>query len=189
MSARDRGTSHQRTAEPAGIRQLINLPVLVLNQNYEPLNVTRARRAVVMVEMGKAELLENGVGVIRSARAALEIPSVIRLPRLVKRPRLERKMSRYEVFARDDFTCQYCGIRNHDVTLDHVLPRSRQGSHTWENVVCACGRCNRRKAGRTPQEAGMKLMRQPFRPVVKYGGFVPHRYRELNPAWHKYMPA
>jgi len=146
-------------------------------------------RAVVMVEMGKAEMLENGIGVIRSACAALEIPSVIRLPRLVKRPRLERKMNRYEIFARDDYTCQYCGVRNHDITLDHIVPRSRQGRHTWENLVCACGRCNRRKAGRTPQEAGMKLMRQPFHPGVKYGGFVPYRYRELNPAWQKYMPA
>jgi len=170
-----------------GVRQVVNLPVLVLNQNYEPLNVTRVRRAVVMVTMGNAEMLENGIGVIHSARAVIEIPSVIRLPRLVKRPRMERKMSRYEVFVRDDFTCQYCGTKNRDITIDHLIPRSQRGSHTWENVVCACGRCNRRKAGRTPQQAGMKLLRQPFRPVVKYGGFVPYRYRELNPSWRKYL--
>jgi 5-methylcytosine-specific restriction endonuclease McrA len=179
--------THQGYAGPSDTRRTVNLPVLVLNQNYEPLNVTRARRAVVMVAMGNAEMLEDGNGVIRSAHAALEIPSVIRLPRLVKRPRLERKMSRHQVFIRDDFTCQYCGVKNHDVTIDHVVPRSQRGSHTWENLVCACGRCNRRKAGRTPQQAGMKLLRQPFRPVVKYGGFVPYHYRELNPAWRKYL--
>jgi 5-methylcytosine-specific restriction endonuclease McrA len=186
MSWHDTVTPSQRSG-PSDARQVVNLPVLVLNQNYEPLNVTRVRRAVVMVALGSAEMLENGIGMIHSTRAALEIPSVIRLPRLVKRPRLERKMSRYEVFVRDDFTCQYCGVKNRDITLDHVIPRSQQGSHTWENVVCACGRCNRRKAGRTPQQASMKLMRQPFRPVVKYGGFVPYRYRELNPVWRKYL--
>ncbi len=177
------------TGQAPGPRQMVNLPVLVLNQNYEPLNVTRVRRAVVLVHQGKAEMLENGIGVIHTAQAALEIPSVIRLPRLVKRPRRERKMSRYEVLVRDAFTCQYCGRQHHDVTIDHVIPRSRQGDHTWENVVCACGRCNRGKAGRTPGEAGMRLSRQPFRPVIRYGGFVPQRYRNLNPAWQKYMPA
>ena len=135
------------TGQAPGPRQMVNLPVLVLNQNYEPLNVTRVRRAVVLVHQGKAEMLENGIGVIHTAQAALEIPSVIRLPRLVKRPRRERKMSRYEVLVRDAFTCQYCGRQHHDVTIDHVIPRSRQGDHTWENVVCACGRCNRGTSG------------------------------------------
>ena len=170
-------------------RQVVNLPVLVLNQNYEPLNVTRVRRAVVLMGLGKAEMLENGIGVIHSARAVLEIPSVIRLPRLVKRPRRERKMNRYEVLVRDQFTCQYCGSQTRDITIDHVIPRSRQGDHSWENVVCACARCNRRKAGRTPHEAGMKLNRKPFRPALGFGGYVPQRYRNLNPAWRKYLPA
>lgn len=167
---------------------MINYPVLVLNQNYEPLTVCRARRAIVLIFRGKAEMLENGVGFIHSATAVFDLPSVIRLDYLIKRPRRQRKLTRFEVFNRDKFTCQYCSKQSRQLTLDHVMPRYRGGPHTWENVVSACVPCNRHKAGRTPQEAHMRLIRLPS--VPKGGPLfnIPYRYRQTQSEWRKYLP-
>ena len=126
---------------------MINFPVLVLNQSYEPLNICRVRRAIVLLYQNKAEMLENGSGFIRSANSEFQVPSVIRLARIIRRPpRLGRKLTRLEVFKRDHYTCQYCGKESRQLTLDHVIPRYRDGQHSWENVVSACVPCNRRKA-------------------------------------------
>jgi len=102
---------------------MINSPVLVLNQNYEPLNVCRARRAVVMLWGGKAEVLENNSDVIHSPTVAIRVPSVIRLANFIKRPRMQRRLSRREIFIRDNYTCQYCGHETRELTIDHVVPR------------------------------------------------------------------
>ena len=144
---------------------MINSPVLVLNQSYEPLNICRVRRAVVLLHQGKAEMLENGSGFIHSANHIFPLPSVIRLAYMIKRPRPERKLTRFEVFNRDRYTCQYCGKETHQLTLDHVVPRYRGGQHVWKNIVSACIPCNRRKAGRTPAEAGMRLICPPLSPT------------------------
>jgi len=167
---------------------MINYPVLVLNQNYEPLAVCRARRALILVYEGKAEMLENGVGTIRSAREIFALPSVIRLDYLIKRPRREKKLTRYEIFNRDHYTCQYCGKESRQLTLDHVLPRYRGGQHTWENVVSACAHCNRHKAGRTPQEANMKLIHEPAPPRRHSIFTVPYQYVHSKQEWQKYLP-
>jgi 5-methylcytosine-specific restriction endonuclease McrA len=166
---------------------LINHPVLVLNQSYEPLTVCRARRAVVLVFQGKAEMLEDGLGYMHSIAQTVPIPSVIRLGQMVRRPRRERKMSRYEIFNRDKYTCQYCGEQSRHLTLDHVIPRYRGGQHTWENVVSACVACNRRKAGRTPREANMKLIRMPAPPTGSHLFVVPHQYLNKRDEWRKYF--
>lgn len=166
--------------------KLTNLPVLVLNQSYEPLNICRVRRAVVLIQNGKAEMLENGLGTLHSAKELFEIPSVIRLGAMIKRPRSERKMTRFEIFHRDNYTCQYCGRTTHQLTLDHIMPKHRGGPHTWENVVSACVQCNRRKAGRTPEEAGMKLIRRPTKPYNHSFFNIPHRLREKTD-WQKYL--
>ena len=136
---------------PLSGAQLIHAPVLVLNLNYVPLNICNVRRAVILVGKGKAELLENHRGQLRTVSSLVDVPSIIRLVYLVKKPFLPRKLSKKEVFLRDKFTCQYCGKKVPDLTLDHVVPRRQHGSHTWENVVAACNRCNLRKAGRTPR--------------------------------------
>ena len=168
---------------------MINVPVLVLNQNYEPLTVCRARRAVVLLYQGKAEMLENGVGFVHSVSDAFPLPSVIRLACLIKRRRhLERKLTRYEVFNRDQYTCQYCGKESRQLTLDHVIPRYRGGQHVWENLVSACVPCNRRKAGRTPQEAGMRLVRPPTRPGYSPFLNIPYHYLQTQNEWRKYLP-
>ena len=162
-------------------------PVLVLNQNYEPLNVCNVRRAFVLVDRGKAEIIENGCGYLHTPSALFEIPSVIRLIYLIRRPRPQGRLTRRELFLRDRFTCQYCGKETRDLTLDHVLPRHRGGTHDWENVVAACKLCNHRKAGRTPAEARMHLERQPVRPRSSFfHTFYP--YLEQQEEWRKFVP-
>lgn len=138
--------------------------VLVLNQDFQPLNVCHTHRAVVLLLNAKAEIVLNGRGEIRTPRAVFPRPSVIRLAHQVHRPRLRLKLSRRAVFRRDHATCQYCGIPSNHLTLDHVLPRSRGGAHAWENVVSACPVCNRRKGGKTLEEARMRLLRKPTEP-------------------------
>jgi len=167
---------------------MINLPVLVLNQTYEPLNICRVRRAVVLLYQGKAEMLENGSGFIHSASHIFPVPSVIRLARLIKRPQSEKKLTRLEVFNRDQYTCQYCGKQTRQLTLDHVIPRYRGGEHVWGNVVSACIRCNRRKAGKTPTEAGMRLIRRPSPPRGNTLFYIPYQYLQTQHEWQKYLP-
>ncbi len=168
---------------------MVNSPVLVLNLGYEPLNVCRVRRAIVLIEQQKAEMLENGQGFIRSADRLFAIPSVIRISSMVRRPRRNsKKLTRMEIFRRDHYTCQYCGKQAKQLTLDHVMPRYRGGPHTWENVVSACIPCNRGKAGRTPKEAGMKLSRQPGPPEDASMFFVYDHQRDIRQEWKKYLP-
>ncbi|MFC1958200.1 HNH endonuclease [Chloroflexota bacterium] len=167
---------------------MINLPVLVLNQGYEPVNICRVRRAVVLIYQSKAEMLENGAGFIHSTNCDFPVPSVIRLASIVKRrPWSGRKLTRLEIFKRDRYICQYCGKETQHLTLDHVIPRYRDGQHTWENVVSACVSCNRRKAGRTPQEAGMKLIKQPSQPRDNGLFYIPARYPRARSEWQKYL--
>ena len=144
---------------------LTRSPVLVLNQNYQPLNVCDARRAMSLLGRGKAETIEEGPHYLHSATRIFPLPEVIRLIYMVKRPIHRRKLSRREVFVRDGYRCQYCAKYTRDLTLDHVVPRSRGGLHTWENVASACKKCNHRKAGRTPREANMRLLSRPREPA------------------------
>jgi 5-methylcytosine-specific restriction endonuclease McrA len=167
---------------------MINANVLVLNQNYEPLNVCTARRAFNLVDRGKAEVLEHGRGHLRSSSSFFPLPSVIRLIYLIKKPRPQMRLSRREVFNRDRYMCQYCGRRGQrDLTLDHVIPRHRGGRHTWDNLVTACKGCNHRKAGRTPQEARMHLLRVPYQPRVN-SYYVVYPYLGHEEAWRKFVP-
>jgi len=165
---------------------MIDSPVLVLNQSYEPLNLCRVRRAVILVFCGKAEILENSRGVLHSITRVFPIPSVIRLVYMVKRPRRQRKLTKFEVFSRDQYTCQYCGRQTKELTLDHVIPRRWGGEHAWGNVVSACKVCNRRKGGRTPTEAEMKLLHQPCTPRND-GFYIPYHYLNSHDEWRKYV--
>lgn len=163
-----------------------DLPVLVLNQNYEPLNICRVRRALMLLFRGKAEVMENGRGYIHSVNGVYDIPSVIRLHDFIRKPNRVRRMTKMEVFNRDQFTCQYCGARAKELTIDHVIPRKRGGTHTWDNVVTACVPCNRKKAGRTPKEAGMPLKREP-KPPQKNIFYIPFHYLYTYSEWYKYI--
>lgn len=166
---------------------MIGLPVLVLNQNYQPLNICQVKRAVILILYGKAEVIENGRGVLHSVNGVFDVPSVIRLVYFINRPNQRRKMTKMEIFNRDKYMCQYCGSQTRELTLDHVIPRYRGGGHTWENIVSACIPCNRKKAGRSPMEAGMPLLHNPKSP--KYDGFhVPFQYVRTHLEWQKYLP-
>lgn len=165
---------------------LLRLPVLILNVNYEPLHVCNTKRAMALVFSGKAETILNGRGVIRSTSSEFEVPSVIRLSYMIKRPRPRVSLSKNEVLRRDDFTCQYCGRKTKHLTIDHVVPRRLGGPHTWQNLVAACPACNRRKGGKSPTEANMSLRRQPFEPTAtalyRFG-----RHLQQNQEWRQFI--
>ncbi|MDO8670663.1 MAG: HNH endonuclease [Dehalococcoidia bacterium] len=160
----------------------------MLNQNYEPLNVCNIRRAFVLLDRGKAEVLEHGSGSLHTPTRRLAVPSVIRLVYMIKRPRPQVRLTRREVFVRDSYTCQYCGIKSRDLTLDHVIPRHRGGKHTWDNLTSACKTCNHRKGSRTPDEARMHLYRQPQKP--RPGSYyVFYQHFQHQDEWQKFIPA
>ncbi len=155
---------------------------LVLNASHQPLAVVPVRRAVILVLKDKADVIASDGVVFRSERLALTAPSVVRLRYFVHVPyRAGTALTRRAVFARDGWACQYCGGAAENV--DHVVPKSRGGEHTWENVVAACRRCNSKKENRSPQDAGLTLARQPFAPK---DGFRLSLGR-LEPQWEAYL--
>lgn len=159
--------------------------VLVLNASYEPLNITSWRRAVVLLLKGKAEQLEHNGQLIYQN---LPIPTVIRLRQYVKVPYKEIPLTRRNLLERDRHTCQYCNYKGEELTLDHVLPRSRGGDDSWENLVTACVRCNVKKGNRTPKEANMSLNYQPRRPYSSLLFEISKHTREnSNQEWRKYV--
>jgi len=147
-------------------QERLHRPVLVLNSSYEPINVCAARRALVLVLKGVAAAEEHGNAHVHSARQAVKVPSVIRLLEYRRIPHQTRALSRKNILMRDRYTCQYCmrTMNSGELTLDHVMPRSSSGETTWENLVACCHGCNNRKGSRTPEEAGMRLLRKPFKP-------------------------
>lgn len=176
------------TLKPVGIGR-VNKAVLVLNQNYEPLNVCNLRRALVLVIDGKAEVLEEHSAFICSPQRIFPSPSVIRMVYLIRRPRPRVKLTRREVFIRDNFTCQYCGRQGSDLTIDHIIPRSRGGVHTWENLVSACKSCNHRKGGKTLAQARMVLRTEPREPRASVYYTIERRLdTDVVESWQKFLP-
>ncbi len=162
--------------------------MLVLNATYEPINVCTVRRAVVLLLKEKAEILEHASWQLHSASLSVARPVVIRLVSYVRIPRdtHRRKITRRAVFARDDWTCQYCGARS-NLTVDHVVPRSKGGLSSWENIVASCAPCNRRKGDALPRQVGMRLLREPRtpRPTV----FIQVASPTIPTAWQQYLAA
>ena len=157
---------------------------LVLNATYEPLCVVASKRALVLVLADRAEMLHPGEGVYRSERAAFPEPSVVRLCRYVRVPYQTRvALNRGSVFARDGHRCQYCGAAAENI--DHVIPRSRGGMHSWDNVVAACRSCNSRKEDRTPHEAGFVLRTVPAQPRHRMWALIAGG--SVRPDWEQYL--
>ena len=167
----------------------MNKAVLVLNQNYEPLNVCNVRRAIVLVFDGKAEVLETHPAMVKTPSRAIPSPSVIRMVYLIHRPRPRVKLTRREVFIRDHYTCQYCGRQAGDLTIDHVVPKSKGGAHSWENLVSACKPCNHRKGGKSLGEARMTLKKSPAEPRAGQYYTIERRLDAVvTDSWSKFLP-
>jgi 5-methylcytosine-specific restriction endonuclease McrA len=146
------------------IFQTVNNRVLVLNQDFSPLMVCSIERAFILVYLNKSEMVRSANGhKLRSVTRSFPMPSVIRLNRYVNAPYKGVNLTRQNIFKRDNFECQYCGTKR-DLTLDHVMPSSRGGPHSWLNLVSACKRCNAKKGDYTPDEAGMSLKYKPYKP-------------------------
>ncbi len=164
----------------------MNETVLVLNANFAPINVCTTRRAIGLILTGKASMVMNGRGVIATVSITIDKPSVIRLDRMVKRPRPHVKLCKREIFRRDNYTCQYCGSREGTLTLDHVIPRRLGGDHSWQNLVTACAACNHHKGGRTVAQAGMRLRAQPTEPSSS-AIYIFARHIHQNMEWEPYL--
>ena len=157
---------------------------LVLNASYEPLCVVSARRGVVLVLTGRAVTVQPSAVVMHAERTQVAVPAVVRLTRFVRVPyRASVPMTRKGVLARDGHRCVYCGAAA--TSLDHVVPRSRGGAHTWENVVAACGRCNHQKADRPLHELGWRLPRSPRAPTGAVWRILGSCW--LDPAWLPFL--
>ena len=169
---------------------LDSLKILILNFSYEPLQFCSAKRGIVMVLSGRAEKIECDGYVIRSPTTAFQLPTVIRVLKMVKRNRKYIvAFSKKNILRRDNYTCQYCGNTNPILTVDHVIPKSRGGKSDWTNVVVACKSCNLNKGNLTPDEKGMKLFRTPVKPDFQYAHFsVPSGPESHLETWQKYLP-
>ncbi len=182
---------------------VLNSKVLVLNRSYLPVHITSVRRALSLLYQDVAHAvdteyrtfdfaswaalspLDEAIGLVN---AAIRVPRVILLRSYDRMPRRHVRFSRYNVFLRDQNKCQYCArqLPRSELNLDHVVPRSRGGTSVWENVVCSCHRCNRVKGGRTPAEASMRLLREPFRP--QWTPFMAEAYRQRrHAAWTPFL--
>jgi 5-methylcytosine-specific restriction endonuclease McrA len=161
-------------------------PVLVLNANFEPINVCTTRRAIGLILNGKASLVLNGRGEIRTVSRSYPRPSIIRLDKMVKRPRMRVRLTKREVLRRDEYTCQYCGQHPSYLTIDHVIPRRLGGKHTWDNLVAACPSCNHRKGGRTAEQAQMRLLRKPSEPPAS-ALYIFGRHMRDNQEWAPFV--
>jgi 5-methylcytosine-specific restriction endonuclease McrA len=166
--------------------------VLVLNNTFEPLQFTNARRAVTLLLSGKAEPVEASARVIRSPSIALALPAVIRLAVYIRKPFVDRvAFNKKNILRRDSYTCQYCNRRGERLTVDHITPRSRGGDTAWTNVVAACLRCNLKKGNHLPHEVGMRLLREPVHPKFLFSTHMlrhPHAHSLID-SWRKYLVA
>lgn len=165
-------------------------PVLVLNASYEPINICGARRALVLVLKGVAKTEEEQGAILHAARLRVPMPSVIRLLEYRRIPHQTRALSRKNILLRDRNSCQYCGlvVPSSELTLDHVVPRSRGGLSTWENLVACCHSCNRKKGNHLLAElSGMKLLREPRPFSLHTSRHIMRMIGHSDQKWRKYL--
>lgn len=190
-SATGRMKLHQAPAaeEAAHFGSPLHQPVLVLNASYEPINICAARRALVLVLKGVAMTEEENGHFLHAQRVAMRLPSVIRLLEYRRIPHQTRALSRKNILLRDRNTCQYCGVVLHsgDLTLDHVVPRSRGGLSTWENLVACCHNCNRKKGNFLLGEIEMKLLREPRSFNLHTSRHIMRMIGRSDTKWRKYL--
>lgn len=160
--------------------------MLILNANFEPVHVCNMRRALSLMISGKASLVLNGRGLVHTVSRDFPRPSILRLEKMVRRPRPTVRLTKREILRRDNYTCQYCNSNGNHLTIDHVFPRHAGGEHSWENLVTACPACNHRKGSRTVEQAGMRLHHQPEKPPASALYFFARHLSE-NREWEPFI--
>jgi 5-methylcytosine-specific restriction endonuclease McrA len=168
------------------------MPVLVLNASLQPLSVIPERRLIVLLSKQKVAFVDDRARqlieeCIESRRLATDEPVIVQLLTNVRVPRMMLRPTRANILLRDEETCQYCGKHMRELTLDHVIPRSRGGQSTWENLVACCRACNARKGNRLPKEVGMHLIRLPRQLNHEYASFFLLRYPRLREAYESFL--
>jgi 5-methylcytosine-specific restriction endonuclease McrA len=161
----------------------------VLSQGFEPLTIVPWQRAITLLFLGKAEVIEEYDRNIKTTSIVVKIPAVVRLLSAFRRHKKPVKFSRINIYGRDKYTCQYCGVKKSigDLTYDHVVPRAQGGKTTWLNIATCCFECNRKKANRTPEQAGMPLRKQPVQPTAAPVLVISVSRESLPDAWRDYM--
>lgn len=160
--------------------------VLVLNQDNTPISICTVQRAFILTYLNKTELVKPANGYrLNSVDQSFPMPAVIRLTRYVHIPYKGVALTRQNIFKRDNFNCQYCGT-SRELTLDHVIPKSKGGRSSWDNLITACKRCNTRKGDYSPAEAGIRLRTKPFKPtyLMFLRDFSGYHCEE----WHPFLP-
>jgi 5-methylcytosine-specific restriction endonuclease McrA len=162
---------------------------LVLSQSYEPVSIVSWQRAITLLFLGKCEIVEEYDGNIKTTSIVIKIPAVVRLLSAFRRDKKAIKFSRVNIYGRDNYRCQYCGEKKriHELTYDHVVPRAQGGVTNWRNIVAACEICNRKKANRTPAQAGMKLLKTPVQPTATPVLIVTVSRESVPDAWRDYL--
>lgn len=158
----------------------------MLNQSYEPMTICNLKKAFILLFLNKAELVEDQAGkTVRSVNSTFKWPSVIRLKNYVKTPYRKIIFSRKNILKRDNHRCAYCGRGDKPLTIDHIIPKSRGGEETWENLIAACTKCNNKKGDRTPAEANMPLLRKAFKPT--HVAIIKNASNRLDENWKPYL--
>lgn len=163
--------------------------VLVLNASYEAVHICNVRRAVVMIFKGVAVMQEPADFVLRSVRCVLPAPSVIRLVHFIHIPFKRKVASKNNILIRDRYLCQYCGkpLKSHEITLDHIVPKSRGGESNWENLAACCPPCNVKKGSKLPEEAGLTLLKDPRKGASYHFIHLLRHYGSVDENWRKYL--
>ena len=164
---------------------ILDRQVLVLNQNFEPMAICNARKAVTMVFLGRAEIIEQGSCKIRSVSWSIPFPLVVRIAVYIRVQPKRVELTRKNVIKRDGHQCQYCGVRGVPMTVDHIIPKTRGGADSWDNLVAACVRCNNTKGDRVLAEVGLSLLRRPRKPSRL--AFIQHFVGINNKKWRPYL--
>jgi 5-methylcytosine-specific restriction endonuclease McrA len=165
---------------------LLHTKVLVLNSSYEPLRICDAQKALLLLFGGKAvQVAHHPERAISTVSRSFPLPSIVRLTCFVRVPYKGIILNRKNILIRDNFQCQYCGKTDLPLTIDHIVPRSRGGEHSWENLITACPRCNSKKGNRTPREAGMHSLKQAIRPNNLM--FMQQLTTKVSDEWKPYL--
>lgn len=164
--------------------------VLLLNNTFEPIKVLNWKKAISLLTLGKVEVVEEYDREIRTVSFSIKLPSIVRLLKFVSiKKQKDVYFSRQNIYSRDNFSCQYCNSKlgQQELSFDHVVPRSLGGETSWENIVTACVPCNRKKAGRTPVQARMRLIRKPFKPKWTPVLRITFQIRNTPDSWRDYL--